>query len=186
MWSDYGGYRQITFSEVWKDSAEFLSDYLSSGLCDDKNRITDGSAITLYNLMLARYGNDVLAPNHVDRFKKMCFAIVFQYGPEWEKRLEIQHKLRSMDDKELTAGNLIINNRADNPSVDPGTFSDEELTFINDQNVSKQKRGKLEAMAMLAGVLRSDYTQIFLDRFKKLFLTIVAYEKPLLYYTEEE
>lgn len=185
MFNTYGRYDNMLFNEVFNDSEDFVSAYKGTPLYDEKNGITDHSAEVLYYLLLAKYGNDVIAPNSVERFKLMMFSIIYQYGASWEKHLDMQAKLRSLSDDELMKGTKQIHNQAANPSVAPGTFSDDELTFINAQNTSNIKRGKLEAYTMLEGVLRTDYTEELLGRFKPLFLTIVAPQHPYLYRNEE-
>lgn len=179
----YGSYRQKKFTDVYKSVEDFLTDYNGVGL---PTTISQSSAQTLYYLIYGRYGNDVIASSDITRFKYRLFGIIFQYGPTWEKRLEIQEKLRGLTEDEILAGSRQIYNNAQNPSTEPSTDTTDELQYINEQNVTKNRRGKLDAYAMLMELLKSDVTNELLTKFKTLFLTIVEPEEPLYYVSEED
>ena len=179
----YGSYRQKKFTDVYDSVEKFLADYNGVGL---PTTISQGSAQTLYYLLYGRYGNDVIASSDINRFKYRLFGIIFQYGPTWEKRLEIQEKLRGLTEDEILTGSRQIYNNAQNPSTEPSTDTTDELQYINEQNVTKNRRGKLDAYAMLMELLRSDVTNEFLTKFKTLFLTVIEPEEPLYYVSEED
>ena len=183
----YGSYRTKKFGDVWSTINDFLADYQTSGIpmtipADIANNGADkGSIYNLYFLLYARYGNDVIASSDLQRFKMNFFEIIWQYGPNWAKNLEIQSKLRSLTDDEITQGSVQIYNQADNPSTDPSTDTSEFLQYIKTQNTSINKKGKLEGYALLDSLLKRDVTQEFLNRFKPLFKTVVEPEELLLY-----
>lgn len=179
----YGSYRQKKFTDVYDSVEKFLADYNGVGL---PITISLGSAQTLYYLLYGRYGNDVIASSDINRFKYRLFGIIFQYGPTWEKRLEIQEKLRGLTEDEILTGSRQIYNNAQNPSTEPSTDTTDELQYINEQNVTKNRRGKLDAYAMLMELLRSDVTNELLTKFKTLFLTVIEPEEPLYYVSEED
>ena len=179
----YGSYRQKKFTDVYDSVEKFLTDYNGVGL---PTTISQGSAQTLYYLLYGRYGNDVIASSDINRFKYRLFGIIFQYGPTWEKRLEIQEKLRGLSEDEILTGSRQIYNNAQNPSTEPSTDTTDELQYINEQNVTKNRRGKLDAYAMLMELLRSDVTNELLTKFKTLFLTVIEPEEPLYYVSEED
>lgn len=179
----YGSYRQKKFTDVYDSVEKFLADYNGVGL---PTTISQGSAQTLYYLLYGRYGNDVIASSDINRFKYRLFGIIFQYGPTWEKRLDIQEKLRGLSEDEILTGSRQIYNNAQNPSTEPSTDTTDELQYINEQNVTKNRRGKLDAYAMLMELLRSDVTNEFLTKFKTLFLTVIEPEEPLYYVSEED
>ena len=179
----YGSYRQKKFTDVYDSVEKFLADYNGVGL---PTTISQGSAQTLYYLLYGRYGNDVIASSDINRFKYRLFGIIFQYGPTWEKRLEIQEKLRGLTEDEILTGSRQIYNNAQNPSTEPSTGTTDELQYINEQNVTKNRRGKLDAYAMLMELLRSDVTNELLTKFKTLFLTVIEPEEPLYYVSEED
>ena len=179
----YGSYRQKKFTDVYDSVEKFLADYNGVGL---PTTISQGSAQTLYYLLYGRYGNDVIASSDINRFKYRLFGIIFQYGPTWEKRLELQEKLRGFTEDEILTGSRQIYNNAQNPSTEPSTDTTDELQYINEQNVTKNRRGKLDAYAMLMELLRSDVTNELLTKFKTLFLTVIEPEEPLYYVSEED
>lgn len=179
----YGSYRQKKFTDVYDSVEKFLADYNGVGL---PTTISQGSAQTLYYLLYGRYGNDIIASSDINRFKYRLFGIIFQYGPTWEKRLEIQEKLRGLTEDEILTGSRQIYNNAQNPSTEPSTDTTDELQYINEQNVTKNRRGKLDAYAMLMELLRSDVTNELLTKFKTLFLTVIEPEEPLYYVSEED
>ena len=139
----------------------------------------------LYGLLIARYSNSVIASSDINRFIANVAAIIFQYGPTWETRLRIQKNLRELSDEDLKKGSTDIYNHSYNPSNSPSTQTTEELPTINEQTVTKRRKGPLDAYAYLWDLLDTDVTGQFLDKFKNLFLIIVQPEKPLLYVTEE-
>lgn len=177
----YGAYRQISFSNVYESVEDFLADYNNVGI---PAKILEINARTLYYLLYANYGNSTIASSDINRFKYKLFGLIFQFGPTWERRLSIQEELRTLTADELMMGSRQIYNTAQNPSTAPGTDTDEELPYINAQNVSKNRKGKLEAYALLDSLLKNDVTGAFLEKFRKLFLTVVEPEAPLLYYTD--
>ena len=177
----YGSYRQKRFTDVYERVEDFLADYKDCGI---PTTISDSSAQTLFYLLYGSYGNDIVASSDINRFKYKLFSIIFQYAPNWEKQLEIQNKLRGLTEDDIRLGSRQIYNTAQNPSTEPSTDTTDELQYINNQNVTKNQRGVLEGYATLLSLLRTDVTQEFLNRFRKLFLTIVQPEEPLLYITE--
>lgn len=183
MWNNslYGNYRQVKFTDVWENVNSFLTEYQNNGI---QTTISQQSAQTLYYLLYSRFGNSTIASSDTNRFKYDVWGTIFSYGPTWEKRLEIQEKLRGLSDDELFTGATQIFNHAYNPGTAPSTSTLDELTAINEQNTNKNKKDKLNAYAMLMSLLETDVTQQFLDRFKKLFLTVVQPEVPLWYATD--
>lgn len=177
----YGNYRQVKFTDVWGDADTFLSDYSSNGI---KTTISQESVKTLYYLLYSRFGNSTIASSDTNRFKYDVWATIFSYGPTWEKRLEIQEKLRDLTDDDLFTGATQIYNHAYNPGTAPSTSTLDELTAINEQNTNKHKKAKMDGYAMLMSLLETDVTEAFLDKFKKLFLKIVQPELPLWYVTD--
>lgn len=176
----YGNYRQVKFTDVYPDVKTFVTDYSSSAI---PTTISNATATTLYYLLYSRYGNSVIASSDTNRFKYDLFATIFSYAPTWEKRLDVQEKLRKMSDAELFTGQTTINNHSFNPSTAPSTGTLDELTTINEQVTQKGKRDKLTAYVELSRALWTDVTEQFLDKFQKLFLIILQPELPLWYET---
>ena len=171
----------MTFSEIWTRMIDFKNDYKESALYTAANKISDASIEALYYLLYADYGNNGIAGNDVNRFKYKVFSIIYQYGPNWEKELDIQSKLRALTDEDLQKGSTMIYNHSYNPSTAPSTATLEELTTINDQNTTKAKRSKLEGFDALVGMLDSDVTANFIRKFRNLFKIVVERDGPLFF-----
>ena len=85
-------------TEVWSQASEFLNDYQNIGI---PTTISNQNATTLYYLLYARYGNTPIANYDENQWKYKMFSIIFQYGPTWEKRLDIQNTLRGLQISDL-------------------------------------------------------------------------------------
>lgn len=179
----YGNYRNRTFSQIWDSADAFIADYTGNGI---PPIITNERATVLYYLLFARYGNSTIASSDEYQFKMNVFSLVYQYGPTWDKRLDIQSNLRALSIDELQESAKAIYNHAYNPAAAPKTDSTGEhiLDYINDQNVTLHKRSKTDAYALLWSLLRTDVTEEFLTKFRKLFLVVVSPELPLWYKTQ--
>lgn len=172
----------MLFADIYGDEESFIEDYKNLGI---PTTITEESATMTFYLLYGRYGNNPISNCDVNQFKIKLFNTIWQYGPSWEKRLDIQSKLRNLTDDELIAGAKTINNHSFNPSTEPSTSSLEELTTIDNQNTTSFKRSKLEAYAQIWSLIKTDVTEDFIERFKNLFKKFVAPENPLLYIEEE-
>lgn len=193
--TDYGSSRTRSFADIFPNFETFQSAWSATTFSQqavalDQN-IPEKEGISnlrlIYELLLGRYANSTIASSDENRFTLQCMSLVFQYGPTWIKRLEVQHTLHEMDlnSQEFLHGSAQIFNSSLNPSESPTTGSFDTLSTINQQNVNLQKRDKFKALAILDELLRTDITAIFLDKFKYLFRTIVSPQRPLFYTTEE-
>ena len=182
--NSYPQFNTQKFTDVWESVNDFLYDYQHVGI--PVSIKVDTSAQTLYYLLYARYGNSPIANMDVNQFKYKVFSVIFQYGPTWEKRLDIQSKLRNLSDSDIQQGAKAIYNSALNPSTTPSTGSLEELNYINQQNTTNYKKSKLEAYGILWELLNTDVTGEFINKFKACFKTFVMPERPLVYVEEED
>lgn len=175
-----------TFSEVFEAYNDFYYHYLHCGI---PTTITSGSPDqesnlkTLYYMLYAKYGNDHITNLDENQFIYKLFSIIWKYGPTWEKRLDVQDKLREISDADLLIGAKAIYNSALNPSTDPTTATLEELTYINQQNTTNYKKSKMDAYTQLWNLLVTDVTEEFLSEFKPLFKKFIS---PILFSFEEE
>lgn len=80
-------------TDVWGQASDFLTDYQNVGI---PTTISNQNATTLYYLLYAKYGNTPIANYDENQWKYKMFSIIFQYGPTWEKRLDIQTTLRGL------------------------------------------------------------------------------------------
>ena len=85
-------------TEVWSKASDFLTDYQNAGI---PTTISNQNATTLYYLLYAKYGNTPIANYDEQQWKYKMFSIIFQYGPTWEKRLDIQTTLRGLQIADL-------------------------------------------------------------------------------------
>lgn len=177
----YPTYNTKTFTEIYPKLADFTSDYSTINL----GGITDTNLLNkVYYMLYAKHGNDPITNFDIEQFKYKLFTIICSFGPSFEKRLEIQGKLRALDlDTDVLEGAKAIYNHAYNPSTDPSTQSLNELTYINDQNTSNYKKSKMDAYGQLWSLITSDVTEEFMLRFKKLFQSAVNLN-PFLYESE--
>lgn len=180
----YGNFRQLKFTDVWQTAADFVDDYNDSELSPDANRITTANANVLYWLLYAKYGNSVIASSDLNQFRYGVFSVIYRYGPTWEKRLDVQTKLRALDDANgaWLRQSKTIHNHALNPGNAPTT---DELDYISDQNTSTRNLSYLEGYSNLVSLLDDDVSDWFLARFKDLFIAIVQPELPLWYKSTE-
>lgn len=176
-------YSTVLFTDIWDSAEDFLADYQNVGI---PATITVANATTLFYLLYAKYGNNPIANNDINQFKYKMFSVIFQYGPTWEKKLDIQEKLRDLTEAEILAGAKAIYNHAFNPETTPSAASLEELNYINDQNITNYKKSKLEAYSILWGLLDDKLTAKFIEKFGICFKKFVFPERPLLYVEEDE
>lgn len=184
--SYYGGYRTRTFSDIFESFETFEDAYNKAGLTIDFNEYF--TLKQLYLMLYAHYGNSHIAYSDENQFRYYLFSIIFQHGPRVVKHRELQIKLTKLTEDELLSGGKAIHNHSYNPGTSPSTATLEELLTINDQNTTNYKKSKLEGYTLLKEVLDKDVIDNFIHIFKRLFLTVVAPDYPLLYetYTEVE
>lgn len=176
-------YENKRFTDIYSTIDAFIEDYNTCGI---PTIISEDSIRILFYLLYARYGNNPIANSDENQFKYKVFSIIFQYGPTWEKRLEIQANLRDLSIEEAAEGARSIYNHAYNPSSGPSTGTTDELNFINDQNVSKFKKSKTDAAMDLWDLLRVDVSETFLIQFRKLFIPIVQPQETYIFTTVSE
>lgn len=182
-------YNTKTFVQILPEYSDFKKLFDEDFDQYAKDCITSTSLKKLYWLLYARYADNPITNLSVERFKAKIVAITFQKAPTWEKKLGVQATLRGLTEDELMAGARTIFNRAVHPEEEPGTDTDTELTYINAQDVSKQRRSKLDAYSYLMDVLRNDVTEELIRSYAELFTKFVSptitriYENDI---TEEE
>ena len=186
-------YSTMIFTDIYDNVEDFVADYKNNGIpyqytvgTNTYQTVSDSNIQALYYLLYARYGNSPLANRDVTQFKYKLFSIIYQYGPSWQKELEVQRKLLNLSEDDIRLGSKAIHNQALNPQTEPSTGSLAELTFINQQNTTNYKKSPLEGYQMLLDLLKKDVTEDFIKRFGKCFKTFVSNEHPIIYVTEEE
>ena len=175
-----------TFAEIFEAYNDFYYHYLHCGIpttISSAAPTQESNLRTLYYMLYAKFGNSHITNLDENQFIYKLFTIIFQYGPTWEKRLDVQSKLRGIEDTDLLIGAKAIYNHAYNPSTDPSTSTTTELDYINEQNTTNYKKSKMDAYTQLWDLLATDVTEEFLMRFKPLFKKFVS---PILFSFEEE
>lgn len=184
QWTDNYLFQTSTkrlFDEIFENASGFLEEYKKSAFA---GAISDDNVTKLYYLLYARHGNDPIVNLDENQFKYRVWSTIFMYGPTWQRKLALQTSLQNLTDDELMAASVSISNHAVNPSTLPTTLTDEILDYIDEQNVGKNKRGKIDAYGMLQELLREDVTIRFLARFDNLFSPML--EQPMWYWQKEE
>lgn len=177
-------YNTKTFTEIYDTATDFTTDYSTIAL----GGISDSTLVSkLYYLLYAKYGNSPIANLDETQFKYKLFSTIFMYGPAWEKRLSIQTNIRALTADDIIQGSKAIHDHAYNPGeTSSETIVDgkTELTYINEQNVSRFNKSKMDAYEQLWSLISTDVTEEFLAKFKPLFQKAVNL-KPFLYESEE-
>ena len=180
--SYYGSYRTRTFANILPSFEEFSEAYNSTPLKIDFNQYF--TLEQLYCMLYAHYGNSHIAYSDENQFAYYMWSIIYQHGPRVIKKREIQILSAKLGVEQAMQGSKAIYNHSYNPATAPATTSLDELPTINDQNTANYKKSELEALASLDAILANDVVDEFIHRFKRLFITIVAPDYPLLYSTE--
>ena len=176
-------YNTNLFTDIYDNVNDFVYDYNNCGF---PRTIQAENVATLYYLLYARYGNSPIANLDVNQFKYKVFGIIWQYGPTWEKRLDIQNKLRTIIDTDLLKGAKAIYNHALNPETTPKTGDLDELDYINEQNTTNYKKSEMDAYMQLWDLLATDVTEDLIRRFEPLFNRFVKPVRHPLYVSEED
>ena len=192
MKSNFQTFDNITFSDLYPTQEDFVNSYKEVGFpqtYEGGNYVTDEDLKLIWLLLIGRFADSTIKPfNTYGAFQVRFMSRVWQHAPAWKKNLDIQNKLRSLsleDGSDIYKGSSAIYNSAMNPSTIPGTNTNEELNFINSQNVTKYKKSKLEGLALLSDLLKNDVTETFLRRFDDFFKTIIYTGKEYTYVTEK-
>lgn len=173
------------FQEVIPDSAS-LWGYMDKSIY--KGYLgTDAQVICslTYAMLSAMHKNDFIKQQDETRFVDMVLTRIFQYAPAWYKRLKLQQYLVGLEltDAELLyASKVWYNHAMHNGSAVAVTGDNELLTAINEQNQTHYKRGKIEALQTLTGLLATDVSEEYIHVFDDLF-SQVAMQFPVIYKT---
>ena len=178
-------YNTKTFTDIYGELSDFQADkntYITTVGTDCV--VTDATINLTYQLLYAKFGNSPIANLDENQFKAKIFTTIWQYGPTWEKKLAIQKDIRALSNTDILKGSTAIYNHAFNPEDEPTTQTTTELTYINDQNVTKYEKSKMDAFGQLYGLLVQDVTDAYLTKFKPLFQKVVN-ARAYLYESED-
>lgn len=187
MNSLYGNYtRTRSFSEIFPDSNELANFYINTSMHKLYEELTFEQLEIVWEVLISNYANSHIISSDEDRFKFQLCSLIFRFAPTWFKKLDLQHKIRTLSEEDVVTGSKNISNHAFNPSSAPSVGAMEELDYINEQNVNGFKKAKIDAYNLQYAALEDDVTAFFVAVFKKLFRIIVEPEEPRWYVTEEE
>lgn len=162
-----------TFNTIFPTSNDFVSGLPTS--YEKYMKDSEGNMIVpldiLYLLLQSKYGENIVASSDT-MFKNRVYALIFQYGPSWAKKLDIQDKLRKLTQDDIITGTKQINDHAFNPCtiVESGPNPDSgEIETTNEQSKTRYVKSKIEGYGNLWLLLTTDVTEEFLNRFKYLF-----------------
>lgn len=191
MRCEYIPYKTLTFVELWPSVDEFLADFKSSPFYTTATgyQIDDTQLTLTFYLLFSRYGNSPIANNDVNQAKFKFFATIWQYGPIWQQKLQIQAKLRSLgldSTSPIFQGSRTLYNHAYHDETNPATDSGDYLPYIDDQNVTKYQKSILEGLASLNELLSANETDTYLRNFRKIFKIFVDTEDHTAYVTDDE
>lgn len=183
--------QNMTFSDVFSTSDIFIDYFKETPFyASSISSLFDDSTLELiYLLLYNRYGNSQIINNSVNQFKSKVAGIIWSYGPKWIQTRKIQEELAKLSiasDSDIYKGSSAIYNHAMHPETEPSTGTDEELQYINDQNVTKYKKSKLEGLVILSETLKDNYTNDFINKFRKLFKMFVWKNRGPIFETDEE
>ena len=174
-----------TFQDILPDSASlwsFMDKSIYKGYLGNDAQII--CSLT-YAMLSAMHKNDFIKQQDETRFVEMVLTRIFQYAPAWYKRLKLQQYLIGLEltDADLLYASKVWYNQAMyNGSSIAVTGDNELLTAINAQNQTHYKRGKIEALQTLAGLLATDVSEEYIHVFDDLF-SQVAMQFPVIYET---
>ena len=168
----FGNYLTMTFSDIYPNVDVFMADAKSEHL---KNLMpygfSDDNIKTLFYLLTAKYANNSIASD----------SLIFQYGGTWQKKLELQNKIRTMEETEARKSGRTIDNHAYNPGTPASADTVDNLEHIDQQNQRLYEKSLLETYAEVSALLEEDITGDFIEKFKVLFLWVVSPQRPLWY-----
>lgn len=174
------------FSQIWQDATEFKEDYLNyETAIDNLNKVDNKYVILTWQLIASKFGSTPIRSDSPEQFKLAVFSIMASEAPTWARRLELQKSVRDLTEADLIAGDSTIANRAENPDSAPTTQTMDELTYINVQTTSKQKRSKVHAYALLDSLLQNDLCETYVHRFNSLFKRVYV-PADYIYVTKED
>lgn len=179
----------MTFSDVFPTSDTFIEYFEETPFKSTSiaSLFDDDTLELIYILLYNRYGNNQIINQSVNQFKSKLMGIMWASGPKWIQRLRVQEKIASLgldNSSEIYKGSSAIYNHAQHPETAPSTDTSEELPYINDQNVTKYKKSKLEGLALLTESLADGYTDEFINKFRNLFKMFIWRNRGPIYVEE--
>jgi len=176
-------YNTKTFADMFNSAADFSAQCLASDLTMP---IVDADLKNIFYMLYQKYGNSPIINLDETQWKYKVFYIIFTYGAEWKRKIEIQATLRTLSEDDILKRGEDIFNHAFNPSVAPSTTSTEELGFVDNQSVSKKKMAKISGYQFLWEALDSSVNDWLVKKFEPCFSKFVNRNISAVYCTPNE
>lgn len=178
---------QKTFLDIYSSYEDFTNDFTNVFSMFKPSDLSDDYIKKCYWLLVAKYGDLAISGyNDETRWKLRLFALINEYGPEWQAKNELQKQLRSYDLDKFKEGSKAIYNSALNPNTEPSDATLDELQYINSQNVSSRKLSDVDAITKKWSMLSDGLDERFLSHFNKLFSKFLLTDVPLYIYGSED
>lgn len=177
-------YNTMLFSEVFKDEAEFVNGWKECKLYDE-SIAKDNELSRIYYLLYAEYGNNAITGHDINQWKYRLWSDIRSYTPTFLEKERIQKNIRKLTDEQIKIGTKAINNSAKSPAVANTTTSMNEIQYIDAQTVTNYKKSMIEAYSDKLVMLNDHLEKDYVDKFRRLFLSIVYNQNPLLYIEED-
>ena len=176
-------YSRYTFRDIFPDEATFKTGVKTNNLLESE--ITDAFLSKFYYMLFAKYANSPISKSDSEEWLYDLIFTMNAFIPTYLKKESIQKQLRALDLADVRVGFQSIFNHAFNPSTTPSTGTDEELPYVNEQNVNKTKKNPVDALSSLWEMLHTNLWEELLRKFQKLFSKIVTPANNVFYVTED-
>lgn len=139
--------------------------------------LNDAQLEKVYYLLMGEYGNSSFANMSVEISNQRIFNTIYEFAPIYFKKREIQEAILAlnMNSDDVLAGTTAIYNSAANDGSLPSTQTTNELGYIDNQNVTKYKRTKLEGYANYYDLLSNDPSKDFIAKFRPIFSKFIEF-----------
>lgn len=184
--SNMFGFMTARFTDIFPTEDVFLESYAELPTFYTE-MIDEDLAKATFWLLYSKYGNSSISGLDINQWTYRLWTNVFSNGPKWQKHLDINKTIRALQIDDITDGTLAIYNHAYNPATEITTDEknpDGLITTVNDQNTTKYRRSKMQALEEYVGLLKKDPTEAYINTFRDLFLKIVEPYEEQLYETE--
>lgn len=178
-------YSRYTFKDIFPDVDTFKDTMTDNSAILDSS-ITATVQVQFYYMMLAKYSNTPIAKSDGEEWIYDLIFTMNAYLPTFIKKDAIQKELRSFSTSDVQEGFKSIYNHAYNPSTTPSTGTDEELPYVNDQNVNKTKKNVIDALSSFWEMLHTNLWEELIRKFQKLFSKIVSPANNVVYIMEDD
>ena len=127
--------------------------------------------------LLGRYGGSHIRYNNRVQFIASFFTILKEAQEKLRIKLQVNTRLRTLEEVEALDGEEVISNTATNPDQEPSTVDYDPLPYVNSQVAQKGKLGKVKGLYNWKHSVGGQAYNEFLDAFKQLFRVILREEE---------